>query len=91
MAETEDISKHQQAPLLEGQIVINWRSDGKVSVDGPTNPIMALKMLGDAMNILAYNYTQMVLKSQSPIIQPKGTVVDKKLFDAVKAQKKEGG
>lgn len=88
MAEETVHNPSNQPQVMTAHINITWHSDGRVTVDAPPHPLLVMKIMGDALDILSKEFTkmatEMVNKSNSPIIQPGLTAVDKRIVEAAK-------
>lgn len=80
----------EKPQVVEAEIHIRWNTAGQVSVDAPPHPILTMKILGDAMNVLSQEYTKMMMEQvqeQSPIIQPGIVPVDPRVINAAQGRK----
>jgi len=82
--------KPQAAPEkpqgMRMELHVEW-INGNVSVSAPPNPILAMIIISDAMEILAKEYAKAMQQEQSLIIQPGGVPVDKRIVEEAQGNK----
>ena len=75
-----NVQENQQPGVPTAEIHIRW-VNGAVTMDAPENPLLVMKILGDALGVYAMEVQKRIVKeNQSSIIVPNGAFVDKELM-----------